>query len=61
MHGYRHVNYALGFIISEEAIEDDQYDVVGERRARGFAFSMRQTKEGIAANVVNRAFNTCLL
>lgn len=55
---YTHVNYALGFIISEEAIEDDQYDVVGERRARGLAFSMRQTKEVIAANVYNRAFNT---
>jgi len=38
--------------------EDDLYDVVGERRARGLAFSMRQTKETIAANVYNRAFNS---
>jgi len=55
---YRHINYALGFIISEEAMDDDQYDVVGERRAKGLAFSMRQTKEVIAANVYNRATTT---
>ena len=54
---YTHVTYALGFVISEEAMDDDLYDVVGERRARGLAFSMRQTKEVIAANVYNRAFN----
>lgn len=55
---YKHINYALGFVISEEAMDDDLYDIVGERRARGLAFSMRQTKETIAANVYNRAFNT---
>jgi hypothetical protein len=36
-------------------MEDDQYDVVGQRKAQGLAFSMRQTKEIIAANVYNRA------
>lgn len=55
---YTHVMYALGFIVTKEAFDDDQYDVVGERRARGLAFSMRQTKEVIAANVYNRAFNS---
>jgi len=54
---YTHIVYALGFIITKEMFDDDQYDVVGERRARGLAFSMRQTKETIAANVYNRAFN----
>jgi len=39
-------------------MEDHQYDVVGQRKAQGLAFSMRQTKEIIAANVYNRAFNT---
>ena len=39
-------------------MEDDQYSVVGQRKAKGLAFSMRQTKEIIAANVYNRAFNT---
>lgn len=54
---YTHVNYALGFIITEEMFEDDQYDVVAEKRARGLAFSTRQTKETVGANVFNRAFN----
>lgn len=53
---YQHVVYALGFVITREMMEDDQYDVVGQRKAQGLAFSMRQTKEVIAANVYNRAF-----
>lgn len=58
---YTHVNYALGFIVTQEAFDDDQYDVIAERRARGLAFSMRQTKEVVAANVYNRAFNSSYL
>jgi hypothetical protein len=54
---YNHVVYALGFVITREMMEDDQYDVVGQRKAQGLAFSMRQTKEIVAANVYNRAFN----
>lgn len=55
---YTHVTYGLGFIITKELYEDDQYDVVGERKSKGLAMSMRQTKETIAANVLNRAFNS---
>lgn len=55
---YTHVTYGLGFIISKEMYEDDQYDIVGERKSKGLAMSMRQTKETIAANVLNRAFNS---
>lgn len=55
---YNHVVYALGFIITREVYEDDQYDVVGKQKATSLAFSMRQTKEIVAANVYNRAFNT---
>jgi hypothetical protein len=55
---YRHVVYALGFVITREIMEDDLYDVVGQRRAQGLAFSMRQTKEIVGANVYNRAFNS---
>lgn len=54
---YNHTVFALGFIITREIYEDDQYDVVGQRKAQGLAFSMRQTKEINAANVYNRAFN----
>lgn len=53
---YRHVVYALGFVITREIMEDDLYDIVGQRRAQGLAFSMRQTKEIVGANVYNRAF-----
>jgi hypothetical protein len=55
---YQHVVYALGFVITREMMEDDQYDVVGQRKAQGLAFSMRQTKEIVAANIYNRAFNS---
>lgn len=54
---YQHVVYALGFIITREMMEDDLYDIVGQRKAQGLAFSMRQTKEIVGANVYNRAFN----
>ncbi len=55
---YNHVVYALGFVITREIMEDDQYDVVGQRKAQGLAYSMRQTKEIVAANTYNRAFNS---
>lgn len=52
------VAYALGFIITYEMYKDDLYGVIGKRRAKALAFSMRQTKEVVAANVLNRAFNS---
>ena len=55
---FNHVVYALGFIITREIYEDDQYDLVGKLKAQSLAFSMRQTKEIVAANVYNRAFST---
>lgn len=54
---YTHVTYSLGFIITKELVEDDQYDVVGQRKAKGLARSMRHTKEIVGANILNRAFN----
>jgi hypothetical protein len=58
---YQHVVYALGFIITREAFDDDQYDVVGKLKAQSLAFSMRQTKEIVGANIFNRAFSTSYL
>jgi len=55
---YNHVVYALGFIVTREAFEDDQYDVIGSRKAKALARSMRQTKETVGANIYNRAFNS---
>lgn len=54
---YQHLVFALGFVITQEMMDDDQYDVVGQRKAQSLAYSMRQTKEIIGANVYNRAFN----
>jgi hypothetical protein len=54
---YNPVVYGLGFVITREMVEDDLYGVIGPKRAKALAFSMRQTKEQVAANVYNRAFN----
>jgi hypothetical protein len=45
-------------VITREMMEDDLYDIVGQRKAQGLAFSMRQTKEIVVANLYNRAFNS---
>jgi hypothetical protein len=55
---YSHTVYGLGYVVTEEEMEDNLYEVVSRRRIKRLAFSMRQTKEIVAANVLNRAFNT---
>ena len=52
---YNHVVYALGFIITREIFEDDQYGKVGAQKAKALARSLRQTKEIVAANIYNRS------
>lgn len=54
---YTHVTYGLGFIITREMYEDGIAVTVALRRANALAFSIRQTKEIIGANILNRAFN----
>jgi hypothetical protein len=55
---YTHIAYSLGFIITREAIADNQYEKVGMQRTGSLAFSMRQTKENVVANLYNRGFNS---
>lgn len=55
---YTHVTYGQGYIVTREEMEDNLYEVVSKRRIKALAFSMRQTEEIVAANVLNRAFNT---
>jgi len=55
---YNHVVYALGFIVTREIYEDDQYDQVCKRKAGALARSMNQTKEIVAANIFNRMTDT---
>jgi hypothetical protein len=57
---YPMLTYAKGFIVTREAMEDNQYQLF-TRRARALAFSMRQTRENVAANVYNRGFNPAFL
>lgn len=55
---YTNVAYALGYIVTYEELRDNLYEAVSKRRAKALAFSMRQTKETICANVFNRGFST---
>jgi len=52
------VTYALGAKVSMEAIADNQYEDVARRKAAKLARSMRQTKENVAANILNRGFTS---
>lgn len=58
MSRFAHLVYGLGYTISRELVEDSLYPVVGKRRSKKLAFSMRQTVETVHANVYNRAFNS---
>ena len=58
---YTHIAYALGFIITHEALQDNLYEKIGMQRTGSLAFSMRQTKENVVANMYNRAFNSSYL
>lgn len=53
---YTHQVFALGFKITREMVEDDQYGFISKKRAQALARSMRQTKDTNGANVLNRAF-----
>lgn len=55
---YTHVAYGLGFIVTKEELDDDQYKEVATRRAKANAFSMNQTIETVAAFLYNNAFAT---
>lgn len=52
------VVYGLGYIVSLEEIQDNKYKALSERRSGNLAWSMRQGKEIVHANVINRAFST---
>jgi hypothetical protein len=54
---YTHITYALGYILTYEEIQDNQYPELAKSRTRRLAFALRQTKETVAANVYNRATN----
>ena len=58
---YVHIAYALGYIVTKEELDDNLYEKVSKRRAGSLAQGFRQTKENVAANIYNRAFNATYL
>ena len=54
---YNHETIALGFAITEEAIEDNLYDSLSARYTKGLARAMAYTKQIKAASVLNNGFS----
>ena len=54
---YNHETIALGFSLTEEAMEDNLYDTLSARYTKALARSMAYTKQVKAANVLNNAFS----
>jgi hypothetical protein len=55
---YNHETIAMGFSITEEAMEDNLYDSLSARYTKALARAMAYTKQTKAANILNNAFNT---
>jgi phage major head subunit gpT-like protein len=55
---YTHAEFAGGFKITQIAMEDDQYGVLGEKGAQRLARGEKQTRETVAWLIFNRAFNS---
>jgi len=54
---YQHETIALGFSLTEEAIEDNLYDSLSSRYTKALARAMSYTKQVKAANVLNNGFS----
>ncbi len=54
---YTHETIALGFSITQEAIEDNLYDSLSARYTKALARAMAYTKQVKAANILNNGFN----
>jgi len=54
---YTHETIALGFSITEEAIEDNLYDSLSARYTKSLARAMSYTKQVKAASVINNGFS----
>lgn len=54
---YNHETIALGFSLTEEAVEDNLYDSLSARYTKALARAMAYTKQTKAAAVLNNGFN----
>ena len=55
---YNHETIALGFSVTEEAIEDNLYDSLSSRYTKALARAMAYTKQVKAAAILNNAFTS---
>jgi hypothetical protein len=55
---YNHETIALGFSITEEAVEDNLYDSLSARYTKGLARAMAYTKQVKGAAVINNGFSS---
>lgn len=55
---YQHETIALGFSITEEAMEDNLYDSLSARYTKALARAMAHTKQVKAASLLNNGFTT---
>ncbi len=55
---YNHETIALGFSLTEEAVEDNLYDSLSARYTKALARAMAYTKQVKAAAVLNNGFNS---
>ena len=55
---YTHETIALGFSITEEAVEDNLYDSLSARYTKSLARAMSYTKQVKAAAVINNGFSS---
>lgn len=53
---YTHLTYGLGYVVTREELEDNKYEKVSRARSKALAYSMRETKQIVAANIFNRGF-----
>ena len=55
---YNHETIAMGFSITEEAMEDNLYDSLSARYTKALARAMSYTKQVKGANILNNAFDS---
>jgi hypothetical protein len=55
---YNHETIALGFSLTEEAIEDNLYDSLSSRYTKALARAMAYTKQTKAAAILNNGFDS---
>ena len=57
---YNHETIAMGFSVTEEAVEDNLYDSLSARYTKALARAMAYTKQVKGATILNDAFSTTL-